>query len=199
MLHPFIPFITEEIYTSFGFGKTIMTANWPVYQPEHNFAVEETQIEQLKEAIRALRNMRSQMDVPPSRKAKTFVVSADANVRGIFEAGQAYICALAGASEVVVLPEKTGIDDNAVSVVVPKAEIFMPLADLVDFNKERERLNRELKKLQGEVDRVTAKLNNQGFVAKAPASLIEEERAKEAKYNEMLQAVRQQLAQLEGM
>ncbi|MCL2169332.1 MAG: valine--tRNA ligase [Defluviitaleaceae bacterium] len=196
MLHPFIPFITEEIYTSFGFGESIMLSDFPKYQDEMNFPAEEGQIEQIKEAVRALRNMRSQMDVPPSRKAKTFVVSADSGVRGIFEAGAAYICALAGASEVVVLSEKVGIKDNTVSVIVPSAEIFMPLADLVDFAKERARLEKEVEKLTKEVERVTSKLNNQGFVAKAPAHLIDEERAKEAKYLEMLEGVKQQLAQL---
>ena len=196
MLHPFIPFITEEIYTSFGFGETILAADFPKYEDELDFAAEEGQIEQIKEAVRALRNMRSQMNVPPSRKAKTYVVSADADVRAVYEAGQAYVCQLAGASEVTVLAEKVGIEDNAVAVAVAGAEIFMPLADLIDFAKERERLEKEAKKLQGEVDRVQAKLNNQGFVSKAPAHLLEEEKAKEAKYNEMLTAVKTQLAQL---
>ncbi|MCL2574879.1 MAG: valine--tRNA ligase [Defluviitaleaceae bacterium] len=193
LLHPFIPFITEEIYTSFGFGESILLADYPKYQDELNFPIEEGQMEQIKEAVRALRNMRSQMNVPPSRKAQTFVVSTNVDVRAVFEAGAKYIKSLAGANEVIVLSEKVGIDDNAVSVVVPSAEIFMPLAELVDMEKERERLQKEIKKLQGEVDRVNAKLNNQGFIAKAPANLVEEEKAKAAKYQEMLQVVQKQL------
>jgi valyl-tRNA synthetase len=196
LLHPFIPFVTEEIYTNFDFGESITIAKWPVYKPEHDMPAEEAQIELIKEAVRALRNLRSQMNVPPSRKAKTFIVSFDEATRSIFTAGATYICALAGASEVVVLSEKVGIDNNAVSVVVPGAEIFVPLEDLVDLAKERERLGKELAKLQGEVDRVAAKLNNPGFVGKAPAAVVEEERAKEAKYREMLEAITRQLAQL---
>jgi len=198
LLHPFIPFLTEEIFQSFGFGDSIMLSEFPLYQENLCFADEEGQMEQIKEAVRALRNLRSQMNVPPSRKASTFVVSANADVRGVFEAGAKYIMSLAGASEVRILSQKDDtIDANAVSVVVPGAEIFMPLADLVDFAKERERLQKESAKLQGEVDRVYAKLNNAGFVAKAPEHLVEEEKAKAAKYQEMLAAVQKQLEDLQ--
>jgi valyl-tRNA synthetase len=196
LLHPFIPFITEEIFVSFGLGESIVLAKWPKYIEGHNFAGEETEIERIKEAVRAVRNLRSQMNVPPSRKAKVFVVSSSEAVRQVFEAGRSHFMSLGSASEVVVLPCKEGIDDGAVSVVVPDAEIFMPLADLVDAEKERERLVKEIKKLQGEVERVAAKLNNAGFVSKAPEALVEEEKAKQAKYGEMLKAVEEQLLAL---
>ncbi|MDR2167738.1 MAG: valine--tRNA ligase [Clostridiales bacterium] len=193
LLHPIIPFVTEEIYTNFEFGESITISDWPTFAPEMHFPAEEAQIERIKEAVRALRNLRNQMNVPPSRKAKTFVVASDCATRSIFEDGATYIRALAGASEVAVLSQKVGIDDNAVSVVLPGAEIFMPLEDLVDLAKERERLNKEFAKIRAEVDRVVAKLNNPGFVSKAPANLVEEERAKEAKFREMLNAIKSQL------
>ncbi|MCL2856011.1 MAG: valine--tRNA ligase [Defluviitaleaceae bacterium] len=196
LLHPFSPFLTEEIYQSFGFGESIVISQWPKYDETHNFTADEGDIEQIKEAVRALRNLRQQKDVPPSRKAKTFVVSASEDVRRIFEGGKAYIMALAGASEVIVSATKDGAPENSVSVVVPSAEIFMPLTDLVDMEKEKVRLEKEIKKLQGEVDRVTAKLNNQGFLAKAPEAMVEEERAKGAKYQEMLEVVQKQLEQI---
>ncbi|MCL2396948.1 MAG: valine--tRNA ligase [Defluviitaleaceae bacterium] len=198
MLHPFIPFITEEIFTTVGGGDTIMTAQWPVFAAEHDFAAEEAEVEQIKEAIRAMRNLRSNMNVPPSRRAKVFVVSESCEVRGIYERGAKYIMALASAAEVTVQADRDGIEANAVSIVVPGAEIFMPFADLVDIEKEKERLAKEVAKLEQEVGRVTAKLNNPGFVGKAPASIIEEERAKEAKYGEMLAAVREQLKAIGG-
>ncbi|MCL2234832.1 MAG: valine--tRNA ligase [Defluviitaleaceae bacterium] len=196
LLHPFSPFLTEEIYQSFDFGESIVISDFPKYDEARNFAADEGDIEQIKEAVRALRNLRQQKDVPPSRKAKTFVISQSQDARRIFEGGKAYIMALAGASDVTVSDDKSLIPENSVSVVVPGAEIFMPLADLVDMAKEKARLEKELKKLQGEVDRVTAKLNNQGFLAKAPEAMVEEERAKGAKYEEMRQVI---LAQLEQM
>ena len=195
LLHPFSPFLTEEIYQSFGFGESILLSQFPTYDEAHNFASDEADIEQIKEAVRALRNLRQQKDVPPSRKAKTFVVSANEDVRRIFEGGKAYIMALAGASEVIVSATKDVTPENVVSVVVPSAEIFMPLSDLVDMAKEKARLEKELKKLQGEVDRVNAKLNNQGFLAKAPEAMVEEERAKGEKYQEMLEVIQKQLEQ----
>ncbi|MCL2353206.1 MAG: valine--tRNA ligase [Defluviitaleaceae bacterium] len=196
LLHPFSPFITDEIFQSFGFGESVVVASWPIASDALNFAKEEQDVEQIKEAIKAIRNLRSEMNIPPSRKAAVYVVASNQAVRGVFEAGSGHIVALASASEVIVQDNKTGIDDNAVSLVVASAEIFMPLADLVDFDKERERLTKEIKKLEDEVARVASKLANQGFLSKAKPELIEEERAKEAKYKEMLALARGQLASL---
>ena len=196
LLHPFIPFITDEIYTSFGFGETIVTAEWPSYNKNHNYLTDVKQIEQIKETIRAIRNLRSNKNVPPSRKAKVFVVAADETIRGMYSAGAGHIMALASASEVAVQADKEGIEENAVALAVAGAEIFMPFADLVDIEKEKERLTKEAEKLTKEVERVASKLNNPGFVAKAPQKLIEEEREKENKYREMLETVRQTLERL---
>jgi len=198
LLHPFIPFITDEIYTTLGSQGSIMVSDWPKFEEKYNFAAEETEIEHIKEAVRAIRNARANMNVPPSRKAKVFVVSADGALRDIFGRGEKYIMALAAAAEVVVQADKTGIEDNAVSIVVPGAEIYMPLADLVDFEKEKARLAKEIEKLEKEVGRVTAKLGNPGFVDKAPAKVIEEEREKEKKYKEMLAVVTEQLRAIGG-
>jgi len=194
LLHPFIPFITEEVYTTLGAGDSIMVSDWPKHDEKYNFAAEEAQIESIKEAVRAIRNVRANMNVPPSRRAKVFVVSESEATRQIFESGAKYVMALASASEVVAQSDKAGIDSSAVSIVIPGAEIFIPFAELVDIEKEKERLAKEVEKLTREVERVAAKLNNPGFVGKAPPKVIEEEQEKEKKYREMLAAAEKQLA-----
>lgn len=190
MLHPYMPFITEEIFSSLqDKEESIMMSQWPTFTEAWHFETEEKEITRIKEAIRSMRNVRSEMNVPPSKKAKVIVVSEDAEVRSIFTRGTVFFGALGSASEVVVQSTNEGIEDDAVSIIIPDAKIFIPLAELVDFEKEIERLTKEKEKLQSEVDRVDKKLNNQGFVAKAPAHLIEEEKAKREKYNAMLQEV----------
>ena len=190
MLHPYIPFITEEIFMGLqDREESIMISNWPVYKEEWNFQVEEEEISLIKEAVRSIRNVRSEMNVPPSRKAQVFVVSENEKVLDIFNRGKVFFATLASASEVVMQKDKEGIDEDAVSAVIPETVLYMPLAELVDFEKEIERLTKEKAKLQSEVDRVVKKLSNEGFVAKAPAKLIEEEKAKQAKYEAMLAEV----------
>ena len=190
MLHPYIPFITEEIFMGLqDREESIMISNWPVYKEEWNFQVEEEEISLIKEAVRSIRNVRSEMNVPPSRKAQVFVVSENEKVLDIFNRGKVFFATLASASEVVMQKDKEGIDEDAVSAVIPETVLYMPLAELVDFEKEIERLTKEKVKLQSEVDRVVKKLSNEGFVAKAPAKLIEEEKAKQAKYEAMLAEV----------
>ncbi|MBU3810259.1 MAG: valine--tRNA ligase [Candidatus Niameybacter stercoravium] len=190
MLHPYIPFITEEIFMGLqDREESIMISSWPVYKEEWNFQVEEEEISLIKEAVRSIRNVRSEMNVPPSRKAQVFVVSENEKVLDIFNRGKVFFATLASASEVVMQKDKAGIDEDAVSAVIPETVLYMPLAELVDFEKEIERLTKEKAKLQSEVDRVVKKLSNEGFVAKAPAKLIEEEKAKQAKYEAMLAEV----------
>ena len=190
MLHPYIPFIIEEIFMGLqDREESIMISNWPVYKEEWNFQVEEEEISLIKEAVRSIRNVRSEMNVPPSRKAQVFVVSENEKVLDIFNRGKVFFATLASASEVVMQKDKAGIDEDAVSAVIPETVLYMPLAELVDFEKEIERLTKEKAKLQSEVDRVVKKLSNEGFVAKAPAKLIEEEKAKQAKYEAMLAEV----------
>ena len=190
MLHPYIPFITEEIFMGLqDREESIMISSWPVYKEEWNFQVEEEEISLIKEAVRSIRNVRSEMNVPPSRKAQVFVVSENEKVLDIFNRGKVFFATLASASEVIMQKDKAGIDEDAVSAVIPETVLYMPLAELVDFEKEIERLTKEKAKLQSEVDRVVKKLSNEGFVAKAPAKLIEEEKAKQAKYEAMLAEV----------
>ena len=197
MLHPYIPFITEEIFMSLQEGEeTIMLSSWPTFKDEWNFKADEEEIELLKGAVRNIRNLRSEMNVPPSRKAKVFVVSEDAKTRDIFERGKVFFGVLGFASEVAIQRGTTGIASDAVSVVVPQATLYIPFAELVDIEKELERLQKEKQKLEAEVERVDKKLSNQGFVAKAPEKLIEEEKAKRQKYQDMLQVVCERLEHL---
>ncbi len=197
LLHPYIPFITEEIFMSLqDTEESIMISDWPVYADERNFETEEKEIELMKQAVRNIRNIRAELNVPPSRKAQIFVVSEDANIRDIFKRGTVFFATLAGATEVFVQEDKTNVAEDAISGVIPGANIYIPLAELIDIDKEIERLGKECKKLQGEVTRVDKKLSNQGFVSKAPASVIEEEKAKREKYQTMLTQVEERIASL---
>ena len=197
LLHPFMPFITEEIFTTVqSEEETIMLSKWPEYSEELNFAEDERAIALMMEAVKGIRNTRTGMNVPPSKKAKVFVVSENAEVRDIFENGKVFFSTLAYANEVCVQGDKTGIGDDAVSVVINDCVIYMPFAELVDIDKEIDRLTKERDKLVKEVERVDKKLSNQGFVAKAPEKVIEEEKAKQVKYAAMLKGVEEQLARL---
>lgn len=197
MLHPFEPFITEEIFTSIqSEEETIMLSKWPEFTSEFDFEEDEKAIELMKEAIKNIRNIRAEMNVAPSKKAKVFVVSENEDVRNIFEHSKVFFATLAYASEVVVQADKTGIDDDAVSTVIHNGVIYMPFAELVDIAKEKERLSKEREKLIKEVERVEKKLSNQGFVSKAPEKVIAEEKAKMEKYSTMLKAVEEQIERL---
>ena len=197
LLHPYMPFITEEIYqTLLDDGSSIMVSDWPVYSKLKSFPEEEKQIEKIKEAVSGIRNIRGEMNVPPSRKAKVFVVSEDDSVRANFEDNLSFFATLGLAGEVVIQSDKTGIEDNAVSVVIENATIYMPFADLVDIEKERERLQKEEKRLVGELARSEKMLSNPGFTSKAPKEKIEEEKVKQEKYKSMLDQVRSRLENL---
>lgn len=197
MLHPFMPFVTEEIFTAVqSEEETIMYAKWPEYSEEFNFAEDEKSIELMKEAIKSIRNIRAEMNVAPSKKAKVIVVSENEEVRDIFEKGKVFFAPLAYASEVAVQSDKSGISDDAVSTAIHNGMIYMPFAELVDIEKERERLVKEKEKLVKEVERVEKKLSNQGFVSKAPEKVINEEKAKLEKYSNMLKSVEEQIERL---
>jgi valyl-tRNA synthetase len=197
LLHPYMPFITEEIFTFIqDEEETIMLSVWPTYKEEWNFSAEENEIELMKQAIRNIRNLRAEMNVPPSKKAKIYVVSNEYNVRDIFNRGKTFFSSLAYASELVIREDKSGIDDDAVSTVIPGATIFIPFADLVDISKEIERLENEKKHLEQEIERVNKKLNNKGFVEKAPQKVVEEERQKGIKYETMYKQVNERLEAL---
>ena len=199
LLHPYMPFITEEIFCNLqDEEESIMISDWPVYKEEYNFPVEENAIETIKEAVRGIRNMRTSMNVAPSRKAKVYVVSQDAALREIFENGKVFFASLGYASEVIIQDNKDGIDSDAVSVVIPNGTIYMPFAELVDIAKEIERLEAEEKRLTGELARVNGMLSNERFVSKAPAAKIQEEKDKLEKYTQMMEQVKERLAHLRG-
>ena len=197
LLHPYMPFITEEIFCNLSDEESIMISKWPEYKEEWNFAKEEKAVETIKEAVRGIRNSRTGMNVPPSRKAKVFVVSDDEQVRDIFEKGKVFFTILAYASEVVIQSDKSGIDEDAVAVLIPNATVYMPFSDLVDIDKEIERLKNEEKKLEGELKRVNGMLSNEKFISKAPEAKINEEKEKLSKYTIMMEQVKERLKTLQ--
>ena len=194
LLHPFIPFITEEIYsylpTVEGY---IITAEYPHYEEADDMLAEEEKMNLIMDGIRNVRNVRAEMNVPPSKKAKIIIVPTD-DKRPAMEDGKEYFKSLASASEVEIQDNKDGIPEDAVSVVIDGVELFIPLDELVDFEKEKERLNKERDKALAEIKRVEGKLNNPGFVNKAPAKLVEEEKAKKEKFEEILHTIEERLA-----
>ena len=197
MLHPYMPFITEEIFcTLCPEEESIMISSWPEFKTEWDFKADEEAVEIIKEAVRSIRNVRTGMNVPPSKKAKVFVVSEDEAVRTVFENGKVFFASLGYASEVLVQADKEGIDEDAVSAVTGKVVIYMPFAELVDIDKEIERLKKEEEKLTKELARVNGMLSNERFISKAPEAKIAEEREKLEKYTNMMEQVKQRLAQL---
>lgn len=189
LLHPAMPFITEEIYTHLTEEETIVNAPWPEFDEALVNKEAEDNMAYVIEAIKGLRNVRAEMNVPPSRKAKVIAYIAE-DAKEAFTNGAAYMEKLASASEVEFITDKSSVPANAVSLVVKGGELFMPLLDLVDKEKELDRLNKEVKKLEGEIERIDKKLGNQGFVAKAPESVVNAEKEKRIKYVEMLEAVK---------
>ena len=197
MLHPYMPFITEEIFcTLCPKEETIMLAPWPEYTEEWNFAKEEADVETIKVLVKGIRNIRSEMNVPPSRKAKYFIVSPDENLRELFASHKDIYSQLISANEIDVQADKAGIPEDAVSVVIPNAVVYIPLEELVDMAKERERLEKEKAKLAKELARSNGMLNNEKFLSKAPQAKVDEEKAKLEKYKQMMEDVENRLAQL---
>ena len=197
LLHPYMPFITEEIFCTLQSEEaSIMISKWPVYDEARNYAKDEKDIEILKEAVRGIRNVRTEMNVAPSKKAHVFVVSEKEDIRETFTEGKLFFASLAYAAEVTIQENKCGIAEDAVSVVIPNATIYIPFAELVDLKQEIERLEKEAKRLDGELSRVNGMLNNEKFMSKAPASKIAEEKEKLAKYVQMKEQVTERLAQL---
>ena len=197
LLHPYMPFITEEIFCSLqAKEESIMISSWPVYRQERCYEAQERAIETIKEAVRGIRNVRSEMNVPPSRKASVFVVSEEQKILDIFTEGKLFFASLAYASEVAMQRDKAGIPEDAVSVVIPGATLYMPFAELVDIAQEVERLQKEEKRLQGELARVNGMLSNERFLSKAPEAKIQEEKEKLAKYTQMMEQVKLRLQQL---
>ena len=197
LLHPYMPFVTEEIFTTLqDEEESIMISSWPEFKEEWNFEADEKAVDTIKDAVRGIRNLRAEMNVPNSKKATVYVVSEKEEIRNIFEDAKVFFATLGFASEVIVQADKAGIADDAVSTVIHDAVVYMPFAELVDIDKEIERLKKEQKRLEGEIKRCNGMLNNPNFVGKAPAAKIEEEKAKLEKYTGMLATVEERLTQL---
>ncbi len=199
LLHPYMPFITEEIFDTIqSKEESIMISDWPVYKEEYHFPVQEKSIEIMKEAVRGIRNVRTQMNVAPSKKASVYVVSDQEEMLQIFEEGRLFFASLASASEVVLQKDREGIAEDAVSVVIPNATLYIPLSDLVDIQAEIVRLEKEEKRLAGELQRSKGMLSNERFLSKAPQSKIDEEKEKQQKYEQLMAGVQERLSQLRG-
>ena len=197
LLHPYMPFITEEIFCNIqDEEESIMISSWPVYTEDNDYSEDENAIETIKTAVRNIRNVRAEMNVAPSRKALVYVVSENEDIRNIFDNGRVFFATLGYASDVKVQADKSGIPDDAVSSVIPGAVIYIPFAELVDIDKEIERLNKEKDKLHKEIARCNGMLNNEKFTSKAPQAKIDEEKAKLEKYSDMLAQVEERLKTL---
>ena len=197
LLHPYMPFITEEIFCTLqSEEETIMLSKWPEYKEEWNFPAEESAIEHCKDLVKGIRNVRTEMDVPPSRKAKLYITSEDAGLRTVFEENKEVYVNLASTSEIIVQADKNGISEDAVSVVIPGAVLYLPLEDLVDFEKEKERLHKEKDKLTKELARSKGMLSNEKFLNNAKPEKVQEEKDKLAKYEQMMAQVEARLAQM---
>jgi len=195
LLHPFAPFITEEIYLNLvNDDESIMISKWPEYTEKYNFEKEVTQIELLQEIIKNVRNIKANMNVPPSKKISAIFVTTDK--KDIIEKGNHILSKLINIEEYEVRDNKENIDDSAVSIATDGIEVFIPLGDLVDISQEIERLKEEEKRLISEVERVEKMLSNPGFVSKAPEKKINEEKEKKDKYTQMLENVRERISSL---
>ncbi len=199
LLHPFMPYITEEIWAHLpGTNEKLIIASWPEVDEDMDYSNAVSAMEFTMDCIKSIRNIRAEMNVIPSRKAKTIFVTQDNDLKKILESSESYFTTLASASEIEVRDNKDGIGEDAMSSVVNGCEIFLPLEELVDFEKEIERLEKEKKKLDGELKRVKGKLSNEGFTSKAPQAVIDEEKEKQVKYQSMMDKVVDRLENLKN-
>lgn len=192
LLHPFMPFITEEVFLSLNEEESIMISAWPECEARFSFPEDAAEVERIKDAVREIRRIRTSMNVAPGQQAEVFVVSEDKAVLDSFRRAEDFFRVLGRASEVKLQQDKTGIQEDAVSAVIPGAMIYIPFADLVDVEKEKERLKREEERLENEIARADGMLRNEKFLAKAPADKVAAEQEKRKKYEEMLVKVREQ-------
>ncbi len=200
LLHPYMPFITEEIFTTVQSSEeSIMISSWPVFREDFKFSKEEETIENIKDAVRAVRAVRNDRQVAPSRKAKIYVVSDKKEVLDMFSDNKVFFETLASASDTVLCTDKSEVPDGALSVILPFAALYLPLADLMDVSAEIARLEKEEKRLQGELKRSAGMLSNEKFLAKAPAAKIEAEREKQRAYEEQMKGVREELENLKKL
>ena len=196
LLHPFMPFITEEIFDSLTDEESIMISEYPKKREEFCFKAEENSIENVKSAVRAVRTVRKEMDVPVKKKAQVFILAKDRDIASTFDGAEDIFGLLCGASGLSVTCEASDIPDNSVSAVIDGATVYMPLSELVDTEKERARLLSEKGRLLSELKRSESMLSNERFISKAPAAKVEEERQKKLKYEDMLKTVEERLSSL---
>ncbi len=200
LLHPYMPFITEEIFTTLqSKEESIMISSWPEVREDFSFPKEEESIENIKDAVRAVRAVRNDRQVAPSRKARIYVVSDKEDVLSMFSENKLFFETLASASDTVFLKDKTEVPDGALSVILPSAALYLPLADLMDVQAEIARLLKEVKRLQGELKRSAGMLSNEKFLAKAPAAKIEAEKEKQKAYEEQMKGVSEELENLKKL
>ncbi|PFI86911.1 valine--tRNA ligase [Priestia megaterium] len=198
LLHPFMPFITEEIWQSLPHeGESITVAKWPEVRPELSDKEAANDMRLLVDIIRAVRNIRAEVNTPMSKQVKLFIEAKDENIQSQLEKNRAYVERFCNPSELVISTD-VSLDEKAMTAVVTGAELILPLEGLINIEEEIARLEKEYDKLNKEVERVQKKLNNQGFIAKAPAKVVEEERAKEQDYVEKREAVQSRIAELRG-
>ncbi len=194
LLHPFMPYITDTIWQALPHeGKSVMVSKWPEYQDALCFKAEEEQVERMMETIRAIRNRRAEMNVPPSKKANVILFTQH---RESYEAGALFFGKLSYASEVEFVDAVPENAESMVSIVTPGAQVYMPMGELIDFEKERARLEKEKAKVEDDIAFVMKKLDNPGFVAKAPEKVVAAERDKVAKYQELLEKIEASLSAL---
>ena len=199
LLHPFMPFITEEIWQTLPQRKSaLIVADWPKYKEEFNFQAEEDAIEYIENAIKNIRNTRSNMNIENSRKANTIIFTKDEKIRDLFQRNQGQLINLAYAKSITVTNDESLKNKDQVTIVLDKAEILLPLKDLIDFDKELQRLEKELKDAQSEMKRAQGKLNNKGFVEKAPQKLVDEEKAKIEKYSQIIKKIEENIGQIKN-
>ena len=199
LLHPFMPFITEEIWSFLPeTSSRLIKADWPKYTEEENFENAEKNMEFIMEAVRSIRNTRAEMNVAPSRKARAIFVPSKEDVKEFIQSGSQYFATLANITEIKIVHDKTQIGEDTASSVIEGTEIYLPLADLIDFEKEIERLEKEKARLQAELDRVIGKLNNEKFMSKAPDNVVNEEKEKMTKYQSMMDKVVERLEHMKS-
>lgn len=197
LLHPFMPFITEEIWQHLpGINKALILEDWPMEDSSMDFNEAEKSIEFIKSAIKGIRNARAEMNIVPSKKASLIFVTDNEDIKTTVEKGMKKFMTLASAESISFKNDKTSLGDDNISVVLEKCEVFIPLKELIDFDKEIERLEKEKDKYLDEINRVDNKLSNEGFISKAPAKLVDEEKAKKEKYSDMLNNVLERLESL---
>ncbi len=197
LLHPFMPFITEEVYSNLvldGKSESIMISDWPDADKIPASPDEAEMMETLMDAIRGIRAVRKEMDVAPSRKAHIIVVTPSDKTASMFVNGEGFLARLASVNGLETRKDKEGIPSTAVAAMFKGGEIYLPLEDLIDISKELERLDKEKERLEGEINRVSGKLANESFVSRAPAAVVDQERAKLVKYEEMHKSIVDRIA-----